>query len=99
MHRKWWSGALVGAAILIGAAMAAQAQEVLKIGGVGPLSGAFGGSGVFGFPSSGIGGDGWGGCFGGSCFGAEGVFRGALPMIRFVSSVKICGTSVKSWEK
>ena len=39
MRLKWWYAALVGAATLAGALATAQAQEVLKIGGVGPLSG------------------------------------------------------------
>jgi branched-chain amino acid transport system substrate-binding protein len=38
MQRKWLSAAL-GVALSVGVAAAAQAQEVLKIGGVGPLSG------------------------------------------------------------
>ncbi len=39
MHRKWWSAALVGAAFMVAGATVAPAQETLKIGGVGPLSG------------------------------------------------------------
>jgi branched-chain amino acid transport system substrate-binding protein len=39
MLRKGLSAALTGAALLVGAACAAQAQDVLKIGGIGPLSG------------------------------------------------------------
>lgn len=39
MYRKWWSGALVGAAFTVAGATVVPAQEVLKIGGVGPLSG------------------------------------------------------------
>jgi len=38
MHRKWRAAAL-GVVLMVGVAGAAQAQEVLKIGGVGPLSG------------------------------------------------------------
>ena len=38
MQRKWLSAAL-GVALAVGVAAAAQAQEVLKIGGIGPLSG------------------------------------------------------------
>jgi hypothetical protein len=38
MHRKWLSVAL-GVALAVGFAAATQAQEVLKIGGIGPLSG------------------------------------------------------------
>jgi branched-chain amino acid transport system substrate-binding protein len=38
MRRKWWSAA-IAVAMTIGIAAAAQAQEVLKIGGIGPLSG------------------------------------------------------------
>lgn len=39
MHSKWWCAALAGAALMIAGATSAPAQEVLKIGGVGPLSG------------------------------------------------------------
>jgi branched-chain amino acid transport system substrate-binding protein len=39
MHRKCWSAALVSVAMVVGGLAPAQAQEVLKIGGVGPLSG------------------------------------------------------------
>jgi branched-chain amino acid transport system substrate-binding protein len=39
MHRKSWSAALVGVATIVGGLATAQAQDVLKIGGVGPLSG------------------------------------------------------------
>jgi hypothetical protein len=39
MHRKWLSVAL-GVALSVGFAAVAQAQEVLKIGGIGPLSGS-----------------------------------------------------------
>ena len=38
MQRKWLSAAF-GVALAVGVAAAAQAQEVLKIGGIGPLSG------------------------------------------------------------
>jgi len=38
VRRKWWSAA-IAVAMTIGIAAAAQAQEVLKIGGIGPLSG------------------------------------------------------------
>ena len=39
MHRKWLSAALVGAAFMVAGATVAPAQETLKIGGIGPLSG------------------------------------------------------------
>jgi branched-chain amino acid transport system substrate-binding protein len=39
MRSKWWCAALAGAATLVGALATAQAQDVLKIGGIGPLSG------------------------------------------------------------
>jgi branched-chain amino acid transport system substrate-binding protein len=39
MRSKWWYAALAGAATLTGALATAQAQDVLKIGGIGPLSG------------------------------------------------------------
>jgi branched-chain amino acid transport system substrate-binding protein len=39
MQSKWWSAALAGAAFMVAGASIAPAQEVLKIGGVGPLSG------------------------------------------------------------
>lgn len=39
MRSKWWYAALAGAATVIGTLATAQAQEVLKIGGIGPLSG------------------------------------------------------------
>ena len=39
MRSKWWYAALAGAATVIGTLATAQAQDVLKIGGVGPLSG------------------------------------------------------------
>ena len=39
MRSKSWCAALAGAAMLVGAFATAQAQDVLKIGGVGPLSG------------------------------------------------------------
>jgi branched-chain amino acid transport system substrate-binding protein len=38
MQRKWWSAA-IGIAMTAGVAVAAQAQDVIKIGGIGPLSG------------------------------------------------------------
>jgi branched-chain amino acid transport system substrate-binding protein len=38
MQRKWWSAA-IGIAMTVGVAAAAQAQDVIKIGGIGPLSG------------------------------------------------------------
>jgi branched-chain amino acid transport system substrate-binding protein len=39
MTRKWLCAALAGVALMFGGAAIAQAQEVLKIGGIGPLSG------------------------------------------------------------
>ena len=38
MQRKWFAAA-IGVALSIGVATAAQAQDVIKIGGIGPLSG------------------------------------------------------------
>jgi branched-chain amino acid transport system substrate-binding protein len=39
MHRKWLSAVLMGAAFMVAGATVAPAQETLKIGGIGPLSG------------------------------------------------------------
>jgi branched-chain amino acid transport system substrate-binding protein len=39
MHRKWLSAALVSAAFMVAGVTVAPAQETLKIGGIGPLSG------------------------------------------------------------
>jgi branched-chain amino acid transport system substrate-binding protein len=39
MHRKWLSAVLMGAAFMVAGATVAPAQEALKIGGIGPLSG------------------------------------------------------------